>query len=157
VAASQHSPEYIAHINSAAWKAKRGPALERAEHRCQVCNADKHLDVHHRTYERLGNEKPGDLTVLCRTCHELFHGTLKLKRQAKPKKKRQPRKKKKGPRLKPCEICGRMTSKQRCKPCRRQTVSRARKQYSSEVKPVVLTHIADRGLGEPPMQRIKRD
>lgn len=32
------------------------------------------FNVHHRTYERLGKERLGDLTVLCRKCHGLFHG-----------------------------------------------------------------------------------
>lgn len=38
------------------------------------------LDVHHRTYERLGNESPDDLTVLCRDCHKLFSQNGKLSR-----------------------------------------------------------------------------
>lgn len=32
------------------------------------------LDVHHLTYERLGNELPEDLVVLCARCHALRHG-----------------------------------------------------------------------------------
>jgi hypothetical protein len=32
--------------------------------------------VHHRTYERFGREDTGDLTVLCRRCHTLFHGVV---------------------------------------------------------------------------------
>jgi len=31
------------------------------------------LDVHHKTYERIGAEKPGDLVVLCRACHGQEH------------------------------------------------------------------------------------
>jgi CRP-like cAMP-binding protein len=68
------SPEYQAYIHSPTWMAKRATALDAADHRCQVCNRAKHLDVHHRTYERFGGgELPGDLTVLCRVCHDLFH------------------------------------------------------------------------------------
>lgn len=61
------------YLRSDHWRATRLAALERAGNRCQVCNADKRLDVHHRTYERIGNERPEDLTVLCRGCHELYH------------------------------------------------------------------------------------
>ena len=70
--------DYHAYLNSDAWKQKRSIALRGAEYRCQVCNRDGQLDVHHRTYERLGNELPQDLVVLCRECHQLFHsnGTL---------------------------------------------------------------------------------
>ena len=49
--------------------------------RCQVCNTDKSiLDTHHRTYERLGRELDGDLIVLCRDCHRIFHENGKLAR-----------------------------------------------------------------------------
>lgn len=64
------------YLRSPHWLKVRGEALERAEHRCQVCNAAGSLDVHHRTYERLGREAPTDLTVLCRRCHERFHDSL---------------------------------------------------------------------------------
>lgn len=53
----------------------RLPALEYAEYRCQVCGAgNRVLDVHHKTYERLGFESADDLIVLCRDCHEIEHG-----------------------------------------------------------------------------------
>lgn len=61
------------YLRSEHWRETRAAALERAEHRCQVCNSAKQLDVHHRTYERLGEERPADLTVLCRTCHDRHH------------------------------------------------------------------------------------
>jgi hypothetical protein len=32
------------------------------------------LDVHHRSYARLGAELPADLEVLCRPCHGAEHG-----------------------------------------------------------------------------------
>ncbi len=63
-------PEYLKTYH---WAQTRDAALERAGHRCQVCNKTKSLNVHHRTYARRGNERPDDLTVLCRRCHELFH------------------------------------------------------------------------------------
>lgn len=125
MAASQLSPEYIAYINSAAWKAKRGPALTRAEGRCQVCNSANHLDVHHRTYERFEDEKPGDLTVLCRTCHELFHEKRHLKtgNKSKPARNKPPKGRKhhaRDERHKLCSKCQkRMTTKGRCGPCRK--------------------------------------
>jgi hypothetical protein len=71
------------YLRSPHWRETRERALERAGHRCQVCNSEQRLDVHHRTYERIGAEEPGDLTVLCRRCHDLFHG-----RKSKKTKKR---------------------------------------------------------------------
>lgn len=65
---------YDEYLQTDHWKIVRKQALGRALYRCQVCNADqKRLDVHHRTYERLGREKPEDLTVLCCDCHKTFH------------------------------------------------------------------------------------
>lgn len=64
---------YEDYLRSAKWQRKRRAALARAEHRCQVCSGRDRLNVHHRTYERLGDERPADLTVLCETCHEIFH------------------------------------------------------------------------------------
>jgi hypothetical protein len=61
------------------WQEVRVAALERAGHRCQLCNADgRPLHVHHRTYERRGCELPGDLTVLCDQCHDWFHERREL-------------------------------------------------------------------------------
>lgn len=68
---------YPDYLNTPEWKARRVATLAHAKHRCQVCNsASETLDVHHRTYERRGNEYWGDLIVLCRTCHSTFHGKL---------------------------------------------------------------------------------
>ena len=48
--------------------------LEVAGYRCQVCNGDEKLNVHHRTYERYpGRERLADLTVLCERCHKKHH------------------------------------------------------------------------------------
>jgi hypothetical protein len=40
--------------------------------RCLVCRAPN-VDLHHRTYLRLGNERVDDLVALCRGHHELLH------------------------------------------------------------------------------------
>jgi hypothetical protein len=68
--------DYYTYIKSPAWKRKASEAKKRAGYRCQVCNHGKKdgavLDAHHRTYENLGNEQPGDITVLCRDCHKLY-------------------------------------------------------------------------------------
>jgi hypothetical protein len=64
---------YRAYLRTPEWQARRRVALADALHRCEVCNASGDLDVHHRTYERLAAEDKADLTVLCRSCHGLFH------------------------------------------------------------------------------------
>jgi hypothetical protein len=64
---------YAEYLRSPGWKARRKLALSAARHRCQVCNGKRKLQVHHRTYERIGRERPDDLVVLCNACHALFH------------------------------------------------------------------------------------
>lgn len=67
---------YRAYLMTEAWAKRRDAALERAKHRCQVCNSPADVEVHHRTYERVTNELPEDLTVLCARCHGFFHDVV---------------------------------------------------------------------------------
>lgn len=64
---------YADFLASPEWAFTRKLALRRAGHRCQGCNDSDNLEVHHRTYERRGEEAPGDLTVLCSGCHTAVH------------------------------------------------------------------------------------
>lgn len=68
--------DYYKYIASPEWHAKAEAAKKRAGYRCQLCNFGRDegaiLDAHHRTYIRLGYERPEDITVLCRDCHELY-------------------------------------------------------------------------------------
>lgn len=50
------------------WRRHRGPKRRR----CQVCH-DRHYDLHHRTYDRLGDERLRDLVPLCRRHHQAVH------------------------------------------------------------------------------------
>ena len=71
-------PSYAEYLATAWWRQRRAQHLEAIGHRCQLCNATGALDVHHRTYERLGAEASADLLALCRTCHERFHQNARL-------------------------------------------------------------------------------
>ena len=73
--------DYAAYLASPHWQRVKARALKAADHRCQVCNGADRLDVHHRTYVRIGCEWPADVTVLCHECHSLFHQNRKLKRR----------------------------------------------------------------------------
>ncbi len=66
---------YEDYLRSEAWKRRREYMLRRAGYRCRLCNRGERLEVHHRTYERLGAEDPDDLTVLCHDCHLRYHNT----------------------------------------------------------------------------------
>lgn len=68
---------YSQYMNTDHWKQKCQQKLESCRRACQICNGEDRLVVHHRTYERLGQEDLEDLTVLCRSCHGIFHGKIR--------------------------------------------------------------------------------
>jgi hypothetical protein len=71
--------DYQEYLRSDHWQTMRRLALDHAEHRCQLCYSPNRLEVHHRTYERLGAERLADLTVLCDACHQAFHRIVRAK------------------------------------------------------------------------------
>lgn len=64
---------YEEYLRSDHWKARSNVARVRDGHRCRDCYSRENLDVHHLTYERLGEERNGDLITLCRGCHLARH------------------------------------------------------------------------------------
>jgi hypothetical protein len=68
---------YKDYLQTEHWTSVRRRALEFSGDRCQLCNlSGVTLHVHHRTYDRLGDELDGDLIVLCAACHSKFHDKL---------------------------------------------------------------------------------
>lgn len=61
---------YVAYLNSYAWKEKRAEALFIFGTRCQECGSKVTIQVHHRHYESFEREHPADLEILCEDCHE---------------------------------------------------------------------------------------
>jgi len=79
--------DYTTYMQSAEWRERANAAKRRAGNRCQVCNRPGSavtLDAHHRTYERLGQERSEDLTVLCRDCHALYEANKRIPRPPQP-------------------------------------------------------------------------
>jgi hypothetical protein len=68
--------DYPAYLRTRHWQAAREKALARCGRRCGLCNRPDGLEVHHRTYERVGAEWESDLIALCGACHATFHGKL---------------------------------------------------------------------------------
>jgi hypothetical protein len=64
---------YDEYMRSPEWAEQRKRALARACYRCQGCNAEDNLEVHHRFYGDRGDEDLRDLTVLCAGCHTAVH------------------------------------------------------------------------------------
>lgn len=65
---------YKLYLYSAQWYKLRAAVLQAALWHCQGCGQpNPRLEVHHRTYQRVGREEPNDLRALCKACHEVMH------------------------------------------------------------------------------------
>jgi hypothetical protein len=64
---------YSEYLKSPEWQQRRKLCLERDNQSCQDCGLPAN-EVHHLTYERIGNERLEDLLSLCTPCHALRHG-----------------------------------------------------------------------------------
>lgn len=66
---------YRAYLKSAAWKKKREERITIDNHHCAKCLVNaSHLEVHHKTYARIGDEDvESDLIALCGPCHRAVH------------------------------------------------------------------------------------
>ncbi len=61
-------------LASEAWARKRERLLCERGRRCERCGrpqTDCELQLHHKTYERLGCERDDDLEILCLACHAI--------------------------------------------------------------------------------------
>lgn len=64
---------YDQFLQTREWRERREAVRRRFGYRCAICNSPDALQIHHRTYERRGSEKPTDLVCLCADCHRGFH------------------------------------------------------------------------------------
>lgn len=64
---------YALYLKTEHWKYLRARALARWGGYCENCGTAPALEVHHRTYARLGRERLEDLTPLCSPCHRATH------------------------------------------------------------------------------------
>lgn len=64
---------YESYLESPKWASKRDAALKRDRWLCQGCLSRKATQVHHLTYDHLGNELLWELQSVCIECHKLIH------------------------------------------------------------------------------------
>ena len=73
-----YESEYDKYLRSSEWQEKRQERLALDNHKCAFCKSTENLNVHHRTYENLGNEDVRhDLVTLCKKCHKEVHEKIK--------------------------------------------------------------------------------
>ena len=68
---------YQDYMQSPEWKSKREKVLIFWGRRCALCNSPTRVEVHHRTYDRMGQELLTDLIPLCFECHDRHHGFMR--------------------------------------------------------------------------------
>ena len=80
--------EYRDYLKSDHWRQVRAEALSRAGYRCQFrylmlfrCPECERLEVHHKNYKRLGEERAADLKVLCEGHHDMVTAASRKKRR----------------------------------------------------------------------------
>jgi len=62
--------DYQQYLASREWRMKRKEVIELNNGICERCASRPIKNVHHLTYENLGQESPLDLLGVCRPCHE---------------------------------------------------------------------------------------
>jgi len=67
--------EYSAYLQTPEWAARRRLVLERANGLCEGCRKLPATDVHHLTYEHMGEEFLFELVALCGGCHSRLHAS----------------------------------------------------------------------------------
>lgn len=74
-AESVRSMPYKEYLETEHWQGLRKMKLRQSHGRCQLCDqTNVILHVHHKCYDRLGQEYLTDLIVLCEQCHKKYHG-----------------------------------------------------------------------------------
>ena len=69
---------YALYLRSKQWHEKALIVKQRDNYLCACCCSSKCLEVHHKTYERWGNERYDDLMTVCRACHARIHGLFPI-------------------------------------------------------------------------------
>jgi len=70
------SKSYNKYLKSKQWRDFRNKIINDRGFRCQRCKNEfetKLLQIHHITYDRIFNEKPEDVLLLCKGCHKNQH------------------------------------------------------------------------------------
>jgi 5-methylcytosine-specific restriction endonuclease McrA len=64
---------YREYLASAEWQKRRLLVIERCGGICEGCGLQDAREVHHRTYEHVGDELLFELYALCGDCHKRVH------------------------------------------------------------------------------------
>jgi 5-methylcytosine-specific restriction endonuclease McrA len=67
---------YDDYLRSDAWKRRAAKILQRANGVCEGCLSNPASEVHHLTYQNIGQEFAWELRAVCRSCHSRIHSAV---------------------------------------------------------------------------------
>lgn len=77
-----YESDYDRYLHSPHWQETKQKRLDLDEHKCAFCKSTENLNVHHLTYDRIGNENVRhDLVTLCQDCHKKLHEQIRVTRE----------------------------------------------------------------------------
>lgn len=62
---------YEEYLATPGWRQRRQQALRHYRNRCMICGLPGAEEVHHVTYQHLGNERMHELAPMHSTCHSM--------------------------------------------------------------------------------------
>lgn len=68
------------YLKSDYWKLRRLQIMDDRGYKCELCGSDRHLEIHHSSYDHLWEEYDHELFCLCRDCHQLIHNLIKKRK-----------------------------------------------------------------------------
>ena len=72
-AKKKRADEYQSYLETIDWKGLRQKVFKRSGGMCEGCLENKATQVHHLTYEHVGNEFMWEVVAICNECHERYH------------------------------------------------------------------------------------
>ncbi|MCX0396192.1 HNH endonuclease [Clostridium perfringens] len=79
---------YKSYLKSKHWKLKKDEYFSVYKKECAICKKNKKLNLHHKTYDNVGNELLEDLVLLCEECHNKIHNCSQSDNVIENKKKK---------------------------------------------------------------------
>lgn len=68
--------DYSFYIRSRKWNKRRRRYFATNGNTCAICGSKEGLNLHHKTYQRLGMEEDADLVPLCKEHHDELHSLI---------------------------------------------------------------------------------
>lgn len=69
---------YKKYLQSQHWNNVKNNYYVHNPKECYICGSPEYINLHHKTYKRLGEEREGDLISLCKDHHKECHELIQI-------------------------------------------------------------------------------